>query len=110
MQQLLLAMLLFSQGVEEALLLQGVEESLLPQEVEEALQLTPMLWICTVLYQDHGRRLSLAWRALALQLHLLELWLCSRGVKQLTILSLSLPMLQICITVLLPHGQRLGSV
>jgi hypothetical protein len=94
MQQLLLAMLLFSQGVEEALLLQGFQEqSLLLRGVEEALQLTPMLWICTVLYQDHGRRLSLAWRALVLQLHLSELWLCSRGVKQLTMLSLPLPML-----------------
>jgi hypothetical protein len=41
-----------------------------------------MLWTCTTVQQGRGRRLSSAWRASILQLHLLGTWLCSLGVKQ----------------------------
>ena len=37
----------------------------------------PMLWMCTTVQQGHGRRLSSAWRAIGLQLHLSGTWLCS---------------------------------
>jgi len=36
-----------------------------------------MLWTCTTVQQGHGPRLSSAWRAGILQLHLLGTWLCS---------------------------------
>ena len=39
-----------------------------------------MLWMCTTLQRGRGRRLSSAWRAMLLQLHLSETWLCSLGV------------------------------
>ena len=42
----------------------------------------PMLWTCTTVQQGRGRRLSSAWRAMVLQLHLLGTWLCSLGVLQ----------------------------
>jgi hypothetical protein len=42
----------------------------------------PVLLMCTTVYQGHGRRLSSAWRALFLQLLLLETWPSSRGVIQ----------------------------
>ena len=42
----------------------------------------PMLLICTTVQQGHGRRLSSAWRAAFLQLHLLGTWPSSRGVGQ----------------------------
>ncbi len=42
----------------------------------------PMLWTCTTVQQGRGRRLSSAWRAIVLQLHLLGTWLCSLGVIQ----------------------------
>ena len=38
------------------------------------------LWTCTTVQQGRGRRLSSAWRAFGLQLHLLGTWLCSLGV------------------------------
>jgi hypothetical protein len=41
-----------------------------------------MLLMCTTVHQGHGRRLSSAWRAIILQLHLLETWLCSPEVSQ----------------------------
>ena len=40
------------------------------------------LWMCTTMQQGHGRRLSSAWRAVILRLHLSGTWLCSLGVKQ----------------------------
>ena len=42
----------------------------------------PMLLMCTTVQQGHGRRLRSAWRAIILQLHLLETWLCSPEVLQ----------------------------
>ncbi len=42
----------------------------------------PMPLICTTVQQGHGRRLSSAWRATILQLHLLGTWPSSRGVTQ----------------------------
>ncbi len=41
-----------------------------------------ILWMCTTVQQGHGRRLSSAFRAIGLQLHLSGTWLCSLGVKQ----------------------------
>ena len=44
--------------------------------------LSLMLWTCTTVQQGCGRRLSSAWRAGILQLHLSGTWLCSPGVVQ----------------------------
>jgi hypothetical protein len=41
-----------------------------------------LLWMCTTVQQGHGRRLSSAWHALGLQLHLSGTWLCSLGVQE----------------------------
>ena len=41
------------------------------------LQTTPMLWTYTIASQGRGQRLSSAWRAGLLQLHLLETLRCS---------------------------------
>ena len=40
-----------------------------------------MLWMCTTVQQGHGRRLSSAWSAIVLQLHLSGTSLCSLGVS-----------------------------
>jgi hypothetical protein len=41
-----------------------------------------MLWICTTVQREHGRRLNSVWRAMIMQLYLLVAWFCSLGVPQ----------------------------
>ena len=50
----------------------------------QVMVIPPLLWMCTTLQREHGRRLTSAWRANILQLHLSGTWLCSLGVTTQT--------------------------